>query len=435
MADDVVNQERRKNGLAAENSAQAFVTPAPRIANRLARLASRATGFLPGAEISSGIEIEAERPPRTSAGMSRYLLSFLLFVVIPTAVVSLYLAFFAADQFHVETRFAVRKATIPGSSETKSPLAALAAAGTIPTATDQDAYIISSYIHSRTIIDELSRTLDIRAIFTRPEADYWAGLKSRASHEELAAYWDKMVSTYIDGPSGIVTLGVRSFRPQDSLDLSNAIVAASEKLANDVSARVRSDAVARSSAEVRRSEAILVAALGDLRNFRNSKGFIDPGSAAQLTSKLLLQLLAEKIQLQNELFVATSAMSDGAPTLQAMKTRMTSLQTQIDTLRQQLTSQSGASKALAASLSEYEQLDLKRLFAEKLYSMTQDGLEIAKRLADNQSIYVSVFVPPALPEKSLFPERISLSLIFAMIFLAIWGIFALLVASVEDHQF
>ena len=432
MADDTRTQANRTDEQIADMPAQPFSAPAPKVATRMARLASRAAAFLPAS--AADIEIEAARPPRASSGMSRYFLSFLLFVVLPAAIVSLYLAFFAASQFYVETRFAVRRAAIPGVSETKSALSALASGG-IPSATEQDAYIISSYIHSRTIIDELSHSIDVRAIFTRPEADYWASLKSGASQEEVADYWNKMVSTYIDGPSGIVSVGVRSFRAQDSLDLSKAIVAASEKLANDVSARIRLDAVTRSGGELRRSEALVLAAFADLRNFRNDKGFIDPGSAAQLTSKLLLQLLAEKIQLQNELFVATRAMSDSAPTLQAMKTRMTSLESQIATLRQQLTSQSGANQALTSSLAQYEQLDLKRIFAEKLYSLAQDSLEAAKRMADNQSIYVSVFVPPTMPEKSLFPKRLSLSMIFTMIFLAIWGIFALLAASVEDHQF
>lgn len=432
MADETRVQASRADDMIGELSTQPSCAPAPKASNRMARLGSLAATFLPAG--TTDLEIDAARPLRVSFGGSRYFLSFVLFVVLPSAVVALYLAFLATNQYYVETRFAVRKAAIPGLSETKSALSALAN-GEMHFATEQDAYIISNYIHSRAIIDVLSHDIDIRAIFTRSEADYWAKLKSGASREELAGYWNQMVSTYIDGPSGIVSVGVRSFRAEDSLSLSNAIVAASEKLANDVSARIRLDAVTRSSGELRRSESLVATALSDLKNFRNDNGFLDPGSAAQLTSRLLLQLLAEKIELQNNIFVATRAMSDSAPTVQAIKTRLTSLESQIDTLRQQLTSQSSESKALASSLTQYEQLDLKRLFAEKLYSLAQDSLEAAKRQADNQSIYVSVFVPPAMPEKALFPKRLSLSLIFSMIFLAIWGIFALLVASVEDHQF
>ncbi len=399
--------------------------------------ALRATPFI--SKNTTDIEIISDHKPKnsdpeTSSGMSGYTLTLFLFVIVPAALTALYFAFFASDQYYAETRFAVRKANFSSGSDTKSALSSLAS-GSIPALASQDAYIITSYIHSRSIILDLSKKINIRAIYTRPEADFWAKLKSNASDEELLEYWGKMVTTYIDGPSGIVTVGVRSFRQQDSLELSNAIIKASERLANDVSTRIKNDAVERASGEVRRSEAMVSTALVDLKNFRNSEGYIDPGSAAQSRSKLLLDLLSQKIQLQNDLFVSTKAMSENAPTLKSLKNRLVALDQQIETLKSQLTGQNGEKNSIASSLTKYEQLDLKRIFAEKLYSLSQDGLEYAKRIADNQGIYVSVFVPPALPDESTFPKRISFSIITAISLLAIWGIFALLAAAVDDHQF
>jgi capsular polysaccharide transport system permease protein len=408
----------------------------------LVRFARRANPFI--RKNSTDIEIIADSEPeatlgktssgKTSSGMSGYTLTLLCFVIIPAIAISLYYAFLASNQFYAETRFAVRKASFSSGSDTKSALSSLSS-GSMPALASQDAYIITSYIHSRSILQDLSKTINIHAIYTRPEADFWAKLQQNASDEELLKYWSQMVTTYIDGPSGIVTVGVRSFRREDSLELANAIIKASEKLANDVSTRIKNDAVERASGEVRRSEAMVITALTDLKNFRNSEGYIDPSSAAQSKSKLLLDLLSQKIQLQNDLFVSTRAMSENAPTLVGTKNRLVALDSQIDSLRSQLTNQSGEKNSLASSLTQYEQLDLKRLFAEKLYSLSQDGLESAKRVADNQGIYVSVFVPPALPDESTFPKRLSFSVIAGISLLAIWGILALLAAAVDDHQF
>ena len=90
------------------------------------------------------------------------------------------------------------------------------------TAPGQNAYIVTSYIQSRAIVDNLNKTLNLREIFRRPEADFWARLKRNASIDELTDYWKTMVSTYIDAPSGIVTLQVRAFRPDDAVALAKA---------------------------------------------------------------------------------------------------------------------------------------------------------------------------------------------------------------------
>ncbi len=430
------NARKSSKTIQAEEAVQNITRVPPQGA--LVRFARRANPFI--SKTNNNIEIISDNQPEipsnktATGGISGYTLSLVLFVIIPAIAVALYFAFLASNQYYAETRFAVRKASFSSGSDTKSALSSLSS-GSIPALASQDAFIITSYIHSRSILLDLSKTINIREIYTRPEADFWAKLKSKSSDEELLEYWNQSVTTYIDGPSGIVTVGVRSFRREDSLSLSNAIIKASEKLANDVSNRIKTDAVERASGEVRRSEAMVVTALTDLKNFRNSEGYIDPGTAAQSKSKLLLELLAQKIQLQNDLFVSTRAMSENAPTLVGTKNRLVALDNQIDALRSQLTNQSEEKNSLASSLTKYEQLDLKRIFAEKLYSLAQDGLEQAKRVAENQGIYVSVFVPPALPDDSTYPKRISFSIIFAISLLAIWGIFALLAAAVDDHQF
>ena len=111
------------------------------------------------------------------------------------------------------------------------------------TAPGQNAYIVTSYIQSRAIVDDLSKTLNLREIFRRPEADFWARLKRNAWIDELTDYWKSMVSTYIDAPSGIVTLQVRAFRPDDAVALAKAVLTLSETLVNRISDRARQDAM------------------------------------------------------------------------------------------------------------------------------------------------------------------------------------------------
>jgi capsular polysaccharide transport system permease protein len=369
-------------------------------------------------------------------GSSGYFISLFIMVVIPSIMTIFYLTFLASDQYVAEARFAVRTLqSETGGDNLLSSLSSLASAGAGMTTAiaGQDPYIVTSYIHSRAIIDDLSKSLNLHEIFRRPESDFWARLKSNASPEELTDYWNGMVTTYVDASSGIVTVSAKAFRPVDALALSQAIISASENLVNDVSARARNDAMRRAELELRRYEGQVRQALSDLRQYRNGEGFIDPVSAATSTSKLLLQMMSDKILVQNDLFVASRAMSSEAPTVQTLKTRVESIDSQIDQLKSKLTG-SAAEKTISNSLAKYEELELKRIFAEKLYTMSQDALERARVRAEQQNLYVSVFVPPSLPEDAKFPERVSFSFIIPIGLTIIWGIFALIGAAVEDHR-
>ena len=174
-----------------------------------------------GAEIlgPGGVLIAAAPPPASRPSV--YLLTFVLFVVLPSLATAVYFAFIASNQYVAEARFAVRTAQIESlSDKAKSALSAVTMTVGLPAMSGQDAYIIATYVRSRAILDDIGRTLDLRAIFRRPEADVLARLRDRPSEEELLAYWRDMASVYIDGPSGVVTVSVRAFRPADALDLT-----------------------------------------------------------------------------------------------------------------------------------------------------------------------------------------------------------------------
>lgn len=360
-----------------------------------------------------------------------YLTTFILFVVLPSIASQIYLFFIASDQYQATTRFAVRSAVEQSDSGSAlavaSPMAQVSVAG-------QDAHIVVAYIRSRSVIDDVDKKIDVRALYSRPEGDFWARLKKNTPIEELTDYWKNMVTVNLDGPSGIVTLYVRAFRPQDALDLTRAITNACEGLVNEVSQRARRDSLDRAEAEMRRSEGMVRQALSDLRAFRDKVGVLDPVAAATMTSKLITEAMVEKIRIENELFVGQRAMSADAPSLGALRTRLDAINDQIERLKSKLTSSNKNDTPLSQSIVQFEELELKRIFAEKVYSMSQDALERARAKAERQNVYIDVFVPPTLPEEARYPERVSLSLIIPIALLIIWGIFSLLVSTVEDHR-
>jgi capsular polysaccharide transport system permease protein len=366
--------------------------------------------------------------PRLKA--SPHLATFITFVLVPAFAAVIYFAFIASNQYAAETRFAVRALEADygnGEKDSSSVNFSFTLGG-------QDAFIVTSYIRSRAIIDDLGSKLDLREIFRRPEADFWARLKRDASVDELTEYWNSMVSTYIDGPSGIVTLGVRAFRQDDALALAKAVMELSEVLVNRISDRARHDSMDGAEKEVRRTYTATQAALAELHRFRDSAGIIDPAQAATEIGKLLTPLMAEKISLESELFVATRDLNDTAPTVHALKSRLETTERQIADLKGKLTRSDGAGETVSSSIVKFEELELARMAAEKLYSLAQADLDRARLRADRQSIYLTVFVPPSLPEDSHYPRRLAFPILILLGLAIVWGIVAMIFASVADHR-
>jgi len=160
--------------------------------------------------------------------------SVLAFVILPFVIACAYYWGIATPQYIAEARFAVRTLGGPDVGGKGTHLLA-----TVPL--QQDAYVVDSFIHSPAILDRLKGRVDFRKFFAGDQFDFWARLRARDTRENLIDYFNRHVKTYLDGPSGIVTLKTRTFSPRDSQMLAQAVIDESEKLANQLAARARAD--------------------------------------------------------------------------------------------------------------------------------------------------------------------------------------------------
>ena len=127
-------------------------------------------------------------------------------------------------------------------------------------------------------------------------------------------------------------------------------------------------------------------------------------------------------------------MRDDAPSVKVVKARIRSLEGERRSLAHEMTdADSARSDTLSRVLGSYEQLESERKFAEAAYQHALQGLDQARANADRQHVFIASFVPPSLPEESLYPRRWRSLGTVALIALALWGIGGLSVQSVRDH--
>jgi capsular polysaccharide transport system permease protein len=373
---------------------------------------------------------QSTEPEQTDSGLpSPFVLSFIALVLLPIMMAAVYLFVIATDQYVSEFRFSLSSIDPPRLD----PLSLLAGNASHSPA-GMESQIVVQYITSRAIVDQLDASLDLRRMFSPPEADWWARLPRPTSIEALVLYWRGQVDPFYDPANGTVVVRVRAFTPAEALQLAKAIVAGSEQLVNELSSRARHDTVRNAEAEVAQAEARLKTVLADIRAFRDREGLIDPGKTAEATGTLAARLRDELVRTNADLTTLKSYMRDDAPAVKVLKARIRSIETQQRVVSHDLTDPDRSrNDTLSRQLGSYEQLESERRFAEAAYQHALHGLDQARANADRQQVYIASFVPPSLPEEALYPRRWRTLAVVALIAFALWAIGGLAVQSIRDH--
>lgn len=357
--------------------------------------------------------------------------SFLFCVVLPTLIVALYLALWASDEYESEARFTVRAAHETTSNSLNDALTMFSSLG-ISKSTGQDVFVVADYIRSRVIIDDLGGKPFMYELFSKSSIDWISRLSRRATFEDAWKYWNRKVTAIINTQASIITVKVRAYSSAEAHKLSQLIMEQSEILVNEISERSRNDALKRADGEVQAAIKRVSAARQAMLEWRNKASVINPVSSASSINTTLMQLIKDKLLLENSRDALAEAMDKSSPTQRILQTQIDSLDKQITELQSRLTSQQNEN-VIAGQISTFEELQLETQFAEKLLTIAHSAYERARMDQDKQQLYLIPIVRPTVPEKAIYPRlSVVIPMVFA-VFLALWGMFSLVIASVRDH--
>ena len=296
-----------------------------------------------------------------------------------------------------------------------------------------ETYALSDFMTSRDALALATRGGLLQRLLSRPQAGPLERFPSRVfRNSEDWLYWRfrQHVTTSIDSESGISTLAVTAYDPNDAQALVTTLLAGGEQLANRLNTRAHDDALAYADRNVATARARLTEAEDRLGQFRDANRVVAPDKEASLGLKSLTEMRTQLAELTATLRQKT-ALTPRSPTLGPLREQVRALRGEIDAMSRDV---AGDKASMAGKLGGYEKLVLDRTLAAKAFEASTVLLESAQHDARLQQLYVETIVAPSLPDEALYPYRILAILVVAAAAFALRWFIGALGRTVMEHR-
>jgi capsular polysaccharide transport system permease protein len=357
---------------------------------------------------------------------------FVFVVVLPTVLACIYYFLIAAPLYVVEAKFV---ASIKNSTQAAGGLNSIlstvgAAGGDLSQVT---AYEVKDYMTSRGAVMDFTQHAGLAQIMGRPEGDFiyrYPRLFESPNQEGLYKAFGRFATVEYNLQTGITTLSVRAFRPQDAQRLAMAMRDRSEAWVAALNARALSDQVAQAQRQVDDAVATVAKAQAALTLYRNGARMIDPDKSATADLELLSHLEAQVDALKAQRNAVASA-APQSPQIPLLDKQIAAFQGQIDNER---ASQAGAANSLAPKVAQYQKLVLDSDLAAKSLESAVAGLEAAHLDARRQQVFLQRVVNPTLPDRPEEPHRFKMVMLIMVSALLAYGIIAMVISGLREHR-
>ncbi len=358
----------------------------------------------------------------------RLALKLIVGVFLPTALAGAYYGVVASDQYESTSMFTIQ------SADGGSPVALDSLLGAIPTnsAAAKDTLAVRDYILSRDMLAKLEREHGFREHYQQQDLDWWARLPQDASFEDTYEYYVDQVLVDYEPTSGVLTLKVKAFSPEDAVTFTRAVLSYSEEMVNQLSERAREDQTQYALRELKAAEDRLSQARRKVLRLQGERSEFSPEQSAQESLSVRGQLKGELARVRAELSQARSYMSPTAPKVIALEQQASSLAAQIANESRRLVNPAGE-RGLNESIAQFEDAILEKEFAQSAYHSALTSLELARSDASRQHRYLATIASPSTPDDASYPKRLLGTLTAFILSLALVGISSLLLAAVREH--
>ena len=361
---------------------------------------------------------------------------FVIFVVIAAVILGIYYFMLAAPIYISEASFSIRGREEPSAGA--SLLGALGgamggggAAASGPTSTDTAE--LQTYIQSYEMANKLDQQFHLRSIYAEPRLDFLNHLSKTASRDSYLNFYRRMVKISIDHDTNLINIKVKAFDPKTAQVLASAILLDAADYLNRLSNTIRRDTLRTSELELQQAEEKVRQARLAMTNYRASTSSLDPAAAAMATSAGISGMQQEVLELKAEMAGMLALNQPGSPAMAEAQAKIRGVENQIAAQQAKIANTS-ASDSIAERLKTYEGLVIASDYADRQLVAALSSFDAARNLANQRERFVVPAVAPNLPDEPTEPHRLAAFLEAMLVLIAVYGIVALAIAGVRDHQ-
>ncbi|HEY5410612.1 MAG TPA: hypothetical protein VIJ94_07785 [Caulobacteraceae bacterium] len=360
---------------------------------------------------------------------------FVLFVIGAALILGVYYFILAAPMYVSEASFTIRGRDSAGAAS--GLLATLGGMGGgggssgAPTSTDTAE--LETYIGSYEMANRLDQEFHLRTIYSQPRLDLLNWLRPGASRDAYLGFYKKMVHVTIDHDTNLINIKVKSFDPKTAQVLASAILRISSDYLNGLSATVRRDTLRTSERELQEAEENVRQARLAMTSYRAKTGTLDPLATAVATSTGISAMQQEVLELRAEMAGMLSYNRPDSAQMVETGAKIKGLEAQI-AAQQQRIANTKAPDSIAERLRTYEGLQISSDYADRQLVAALGSYDSARTTANERERFVVPAVAPSLPDEPTEPHRLAAFLEALLVLIAVYGIVALAIAGVRDHQ-
>jgi capsular polysaccharide transport system permease protein len=349
-----------------------------------------------------------------------------VFVILPTLLAAAYYGFVASPQYESFAMFTIHSAEMRPSGGIESLLSVATGGG------GRDVLAVRDYVLSRDMLARLDKEHGFTAHYRSPSVDWLSRLGADTSFEDAYQYFDSKVHADFDTTSGTLTLRVRAFSADKSIELAKAVLANSEEMVNKLSERERRDRTQFAETEVKKMETRLATARKELFALQQKHGDFNPVATATASMSIRTELEGELAKARAEVMELKAYMNADAPRVLAAQERVKSMSALVAQESKRLVDPKREG-GISGSFGEFEAAMVEKEFAQRAYEAALAALELSRSDAARQHRYLATIAAPSRPDEATYPRPIRGVLTVFVVSFLLMGILTLMGAAIREH--
>lgn len=355
---------------------------------------------------------------------------FLMIVIIPYLLATIYFLFFAVDRYVSNAQVVVKQADSKVSPASAG--LAILTGGVDPSSQEYTLYL-QEYINSYDMLNYLDKSIGWTSHYSNIYRDPLYYLAEETSLEDKLEFYNKMVTTFYDPTTGLLSVDAQALTGEYAEKTVQTILERAKYFINEVSREMTIEQVAFANTELKLSIERYQDSKNAMEAFQNEYGLLDLEATAQSMLEIVSSLESEIAKENVRLKSLESTLSAGAPQIKSLKNKIESLKQQLEIEKSKLTATTNITDSFNALASEYRQLQVNLLVSEEFYKASLALVESAKLDAIKNVRSLVTIVKPIQPEEAIYPKKVYNLITIFIILCLLYGVLRFVIASIRDH--